>query len=148
MDGPVIRITNRLWLPEEELSFTASRSSGPGGQHVNKASTRVTLLFDVAHSPSLTPDQAARISRRLANRIGRDGVLRVSAQQHRTQTANRHAALERFVSLLEEALAEQAPRLDTRVPRRQRERRLAEKRHRARLKRTRAERRRLSESDE
>lgn len=144
----MIRITNQLWLPEEEISYTASRSSGPGGQHVNKTSTRVTLLFDVARSPSLTPAQVGRITRRLANRISRDGVLRVTAQQHRTQTANRQAALERFVSLLEEALAEQAPRVDTRVPARQRERRLAEKRHRGRLKQARAERRRLAENDE
>lgn len=144
----MIRITHQLWLPEEEIAFTASRSSGPGGQHVNKTSTRVTLLFDVAHSPSLTPAQAGRITRRLANRISRDGMLRVTSQQHRTQTANREAALERFVSLLQEALAEQAARVATRVPTGQRERRLAEKRRRGRLKRARAERRRLVENDE
>jgi ribosome-associated protein len=130
----MIAITPELALPEEEITFTASRSSGPGGQHVNKTSTRVTLLFDVAHSPSLTEDQARRITERLGARISREGVLRVVAQRSRSQTANKDAALERFVALLQEALTREAPRIPVKVSGAQKRRRLAEKRRRARLK--------------
>jgi ribosome-associated protein len=123
----MITITPALALPESELSFAASRSSGPGGQNVNKVATRVTLFFDVAGSPSLTPEQKLRIRAALATRMSRNGVLRVVAQQHRTQSANRAAARERFVALLQGVLAEETPRVPTRPSRAARERRRAEK---------------------
>src|SRR5664280_3566590 len=88
-------------------------SGGPGGQNVNKVATKVTLTFDVAASPSLTDAQRDRIRARLATRISKDGVLQVVSQRHRTQGANRAAALERFVELLRDALAEEAPRVPT-----------------------------------
>src|SRR5215475_13463468 len=95
-----IEIDGEIALPEEELTFATSRSGGPGGQNVNKLETRVTLRFDLAGSPSLSPEQKARLRERLATRITKAGVLQVTAQRHRTQAANREAAVERFAELL------------------------------------------------
>jgi ribosome-associated protein len=133
-----IRINRHLSIPEDEIAFTFARSGGPGGQKVNKTSTRATLLFDVAGSPSLTDAQRDRIMRRLATRISADGRLRVVSQKYRTQTANRRAALERFVELLQEALSERRRRRRTGIPREVREARLEAKKRRGRLKRERA----------
>jgi ribosome-associated protein len=127
----------RVEIDENELSFSYTRSSGPGGQHVNRVETRVTLRFDVAGSPSLTEEQRERVLRRLATRINKDGVLRVVSQRHRTQEANRRAAVERFHELLAEALRPRRVRRKTRVPRAARRRRLESKRRRGEVKRLR-----------
>ena len=111
-----IEILPGLAIPEDELTFTASRSSGPGGQHVNKVSTRITLLFDVAHSPSLSDVQRGRIMEKLRTRINREGVLRVVCQKHRSQLINRNEAAERFVNLLQRALEESPLRKKIPVP--------------------------------
>jgi ribosome-associated protein len=132
-------INDRLAIPSEELSFTASRSSGPGGQNVNKLSTRVTLYFDVLRSPSLSEEQKERIFAKLKSRISKDGVLRVSCQQSRSQAANRDRAVERFVELLRLALTRKRPRKTTIVPASARERRLEEKKRRGRIKAARTE---------
>jgi ribosome-associated protein len=134
----MIRVTDELSIPKEELKFTASRSSGPGGQHVNKVSTRVTLRFDVVNSSSLTPDQKSYILEKLATRVSRAGVLRVVSQQTRSQAANREAALERFINLLQQALEETPERKRTGVPRAAKQKRLDEKKHRGQLKRERS----------
>jgi ribosome-associated protein len=131
-------ITPDLVLADGELTFVASRSSGPGGQNVNKVSTKVTVLLDVDASPGLSEDEKRRIRERLATRISAAGILRVSSQRERSQAANREAAVERLAELLRWALAEQAPRRPTRVPRAVRERRLADKKLRSARKRTRA----------
>jgi ribosome-associated protein len=136
----MIRIHSRLSIPEEELSFRASRAGGPGGQHVNKVSTRITLRFDLDSSPSLSDGQKARVRERLASRIGRDGVLQVACGRHRSQAANRDEAVERFAGLLREALARRKRRRSTRVPAGEKRKRLEQKRRRARLKRERASR--------
>lgn len=125
-------------IPISELEFTASRSSGPGGQHVNKVETRVVLAFDLLGSPSLSAEQKTRIRERLASRVTKAGLLRVTAQRHRSQAANRKLAVERFASLLREALAEDPPRRPSKVPRRVSRRRLAEKRRRGDLKKLRS----------
>ncbi len=130
----MIPIMNGLTIPSEELAFTASRSRGPGGQNVNKVETRVTLHFDVLGSPSLTEDQKRRLLTRLKTRINKDGVLRVSSQQARSQAANREAALERFVELVRHALTPRRPRKKTGIPAASRERRLKAKKRRGRLK--------------
>jgi len=130
----MISITDRLAIPVEELTFTASRSSGPGGQNVNKLSTRVTLLFHVLRSPSLTEDQKQRILTKLKGRVSKDGVLRVSCQKGRSQAANRDGAVERFVELLRQALTRRPPRKRTAIPASARERRLEGKKRRGRVK--------------
>jgi len=121
-------------IPTEEFSFTFARSSGPGGQNVNKVNTRVTLHFDVAATPSLTARQKAVIRSKLATRVSRDGVLRVVASRHRTQKANRRATIERFQELLAEALRAPKPRKKTKVPAAVKRKRLEDKARRARTK--------------
>jgi len=124
-------------IPEAELTFTTSRSSGPGGQNVNKVSTRVTLLWNVKDSPSLTEEQRKRLLARLPGRINREGILRVVSQRHRTQLANREAVVTRFHELIREALTEMPERVAVEVPRGVNEKRLEEKKRRGRLKRQR-----------
>jgi len=123
----MIEITDKVSLPEDELRFTASLSSGPGGQNVNKVSSRVTLWFDVANSPSLSPEQKELIVRRIGSRIGKDGVLRVISQKTRSQAANRELAVERFIELLRNAVKQVPTRKKTRVSRAAKLRRLNDK---------------------
>lgn len=130
----MLRVTDRVAIDEAELDFEYARSSGPGGQNVNKVETKVTVLFPVAATASLSDDQRARVCERLATRITKAGVLRVVSQRHRTRGANQQAAVERLVELLAGALAEEAPRTETRVPRRERRRRLESKRRKAQTK--------------
>lgn len=132
-----LRIEGGPAIPEKELTFTTGPSSGPGGQNVNKRDTRVTLSFDVAGSPSLTDEQRQHIAEALSTRINKAGVLRVSSQRHRSQAANRKAAVERFADLLADALSEDPERRPTRVPKAARRRRLEAKRRRSRVKRRR-----------
>jgi ribosome-associated protein len=132
-------VSDRMEIPDGELEFATSRSSGPGGQNVNKVSTRVTLLWNVDTSPSISGEQRALVRERLAGRISREGVLRVSSQRHRTQLANREAAIARFAELVAEALSEAPRRIPVRVPHSVDQKRLEEKRRRSRLKRTRSD---------
>ena len=129
-----IKITDQLFVPLSELRFTSARSSGPGGQNVNKVNTRVTLWFDVINSPSLSPRQKELIQNHLRTRINKEGVLRVVSQKSRSQAFNREAAIERFTLLLRESLHEILPKKKTAVPRAVKERRLEKKKHRSILK--------------
>lgn len=133
------RITDDLEIPEGELVVVADRSSGPGGQHVNKVSTRVTIRFDVARSPSLSDEQRRRITERAGSRLTQDGILQVRAQDSRSQKMNRDLALERLVAILGRALSETKGRRRTRVPARTREERLRSKRKQASIKSLRRE---------
>ena len=135
MNQEILPITDQLAIPLSELDFRFSRSGGPGGQHVNRTATRVELLFDVAHSPSLTEEQRQRLLKRLAGRIDSEGILRVAAQSERSQLRNRQEAIERFQTLLRQALHIPKRRRRSKVPRWARERRLAEKRRRSETKR-------------
>lgn len=134
----MIEIAPTITLDEEELSFTTSRSSGPGGQNVNKVETRVTLRFDLEASPNLSPEAKALVRERLATRISKLGILSVSAQRERSQAANRDAARERFLELLRDALSTDPERRPTRTPRKVVRRRLDAKRRRGQLKRERS----------
>jgi ribosome-associated protein len=127
----MIRINNNLEIPESELSFRYSRSSGPGGQNVNKVATKVTLLFAVADSAALSEHQRAVVAERLAPRIAKDGVLHLSSERHRTRSANHRDAVERFAGLLAAALAPRKRRRATGVPESSKRRRLEAKRQRS-----------------
>lgn len=130
----MVEINPSLEIPDSELELRTSRSSGPGGQNVNKLETRVTVRFDVAGSPSLSEEERERIRERLGHRITKAGVLQVSSQRHRTQAANRDAAVARLAGLLAEALEPEAERKPTRVPKAAKRRRLRKKRRRGRIK--------------
>ena len=134
----MIQITDNLSIDEDELTYVAARSSGPGGQHVNKVNTRITLWFDVENSPNLTRDQKDRLLSRLKNRISKDNRLRVISQRHRSQIANREAAIERFTELLKDALTVFAPRKKTKISRKANQRRIDGKKHHSRIKKYRA----------
>ena len=117
-------------IPEDDLTVTFSRSHGPGGQNVNKTSTRVTVAMDLRAADQLSADEKRRIRRKLAGYINKEGVLRVTASEFRTQRANRREATERLYELLADALRRRRPRKKTKVPQRARERRLSEKKRR------------------
>jgi ribosome-associated protein len=132
-----LSITDRIFIPEEEVYYTASRSSGAGGQNVNKVSTRVTLWFDVLSSPSLSEGEKKRILEKLSTRINKSGKLWINAQETRSQADNRELARRRFIELVSRALTRSKPRKKTRVPLRIQEERISEKRRRSRLKKNR-----------
>jgi ribosome-associated protein len=134
----MIRITDELSIHRDELKFTASRSRGPGGQHVNKASTRVTLGFDVINSPSLTSEQKNLVLDGLATRISKKGILRVISQKTRSQAANKALALEKFVDFLQQALKPTSRRKPTRMSSAAKQKRINEKKKRSQIKRGRA----------
>ena len=134
----MIDIVRGISIDESELVFQTSRSSGPGGQNVNKVSSRVTVLFDVGSCPSFSPELKDRIARRLRSRITKDGIMRVTSQVHRSQAANRQAAIHRLAELLRVALQRPAARKPTAVPHRSKLKRLENKARRSRLKKLRS----------
>lgn len=137
MSGPP-RIRGSVVLPAAELNWRFSRSSGPGGQHVNTSDTQVELLFDLARTECLPPVWKERALERLADRLV-DGVLTVRGDEHRSQWRNREAAAARMAALLAEATAPPPPpRRARKTPRGVKERRLRGKRHRSELKRGRS----------
>jgi ribosome-associated protein len=131
----MIRITDQISIAEAELEESFVRSSGPGGQNVNKLSTAVQLRFDVRRSPSLPNDVAVRMMRLAGKRLTKDGVLVIIAQNHRTQERNRAEALERLVALVKEAAVPPVLRRATRPPRASKQKRLEGKKHRSVIKR-------------
>jgi ribosome-associated protein len=125
-------------IPCGELQETASRAGGPGGQHVNKASTRVTLRWNAAESVALGPLRRARLLAGLHSRLTGRGELIVHTSRHRSRARNRELARERLAELVRGALAVRRPRRATRPKAAARTRRLEAKRRRGALKRTRA----------
>ncbi|MBM4040503.1 MAG: aminoacyl-tRNA hydrolase [Planctomycetes bacterium] len=136
-EGRVVRITGGVAIPLGELCFAFTRSSGPGGQHVNKAATQAELAFDVARSPSLSDEQKRRIRARLGSWVSKEGVLRMTCQSTHSQAQNRQEAVERLAALLAQALHVPKKRRRTRPSRASVERRLAAKRRRGAVKRQR-----------
>ena len=123
----MIHVMEGVLIPENEIRITASRSGGPGGQNVNKVSSKVTLSFDVRGSAVLSEEQKRKIMGRLATRISKEGILQIVSQRTRSQELNRLDAVERFSELLRRALTPQTPRIKTRVSEAAKQRRIDEK---------------------
>ena len=133
-----LRVNHWLVIPAGELRERFSRSSGPGGQGVNTADTRVELSFDIGRSPALPEYARVRALDNLRGRVSEDGVLTVVSSEQRSQLLNRRAARGRMANLIREAIAPPpAPRVATRPSRRARERRVTDKRRRGAVKRNR-----------
>ena len=130
----MIEVTRTITLDESELDESFVRSSGPGGQNVNKVETAVQLRFDVRNSPSLPEGVRLRLERLAGRRLTRDGVLILNAQRFRTQERNRQDALERLVALIREAAVPPVPRRATKPTHAARQRRLEAKARRSSVK--------------
>ena len=137
MPDGFLEITPALLLPLAELDYRATRSGGPGGQHVNTSSTRIEVWWDVRSSPSLSEEQRTRLLERLARRLDGEGRLRVVASDSRSQLRNREAATERLRELVAAALAVRKPRKRTKPTRASKAARLEAKRRRSAVKRER-----------
>src|SRR5215475_2080415 len=136
-DSTFLNIAPGVSVPRSELVFRASRSSGPGGQHVNTASTRIELLWNLEESRVLSDEQRARLRTRLAARLDAAGSIRVVASTRRSQQQNRQAAEERLAALVRHALHVPKRRRPTKRPKAANERRLTQKKRRGALKRDR-----------
>lgn len=132
-----IEILPGLAIPSSEVTYRASRSGGPGGQHVNTSSTRIELVWNVIESASLSDDQRARIMEKLSNRISGEGNLILAGASSRSQHQNREEVTARFSELLREALHVPKRRKKTKPPRASKEKRLQAKKRRSDVKRMR-----------
>lgn len=132
-----IQINDKLAIPDACLHFHSSRSSGPGGQNVNKLNTRITLVVDLPNCPTLTDEQRRRLRRKLASRIDKDGRLHITAQRFRSQHANRQDALDRLATLMADALKPTVHRRKTAIPKKAIQKRLELKKRRSITKRLR-----------
>lgn len=131
----MIRVTSSIAIDEKELRFAFKRSSGPGGQNVNKVSSAVQLRFDVARSPSLPDRVRDRLIALAGSRATKDGVVVIDASRHRTQERNREDALARLIALIRAAARRPKRRFATKPTRVSRERRLEQKQRRSKTKR-------------
>lgn len=131
----MIRVTDRIELDESELDYEFLRAAGPGGQNVNKVATAVRLRFDARSSPSLPEDVRERLLRLAGKRADESGVVAIVAREHRTQEANRRAAVERLVELVARAAERPKARRATKPTRASQQRRLEAKARRSATKR-------------
>ena len=130
-------ISDDIAIPASAIAFSAVRSSGPGGQNVNKVASAVQLRLDIASCDSLPVDVRGRLLALRDRRITADGVIVIKSQEHRSQDRNRQVALDRLVELVRSALAKPKPRRKTRPTRKSVEKRLTDKRRRADIKKDR-----------
>lgn len=135
----MIVLENNIIIPDSCLELAFSRSSGPGGQNVNKVSTRVTVIFDLADCETLSEEQKQRIRQAARQFLDKNGRIHVSSQQYRSQWSNRVAALEKLRAILERALKPKKKRKKTRIPPGAIERRLKAKKRRSEVKKLRSE---------
>jgi ribosome-associated protein len=133
----MIPVTAKIALDEREIAESFVRSSGPGGQNVNKVASAVQLRFDARRSPSLPADVRDRLQRLAGSRLTRDGVIVITAQRHRAQARNREDALARLVDMIRRAAQPPRKRRATRPPAAARERRIERKKRRAGMKKLR-----------
>jgi ribosome-associated protein len=132
-----LRVNDELSIPRSELEFRATRSGGPGGQHVNTSSTRIELLWNVHTSRALSDEQRERLRQRLSSRTDADGFVRIVSSENRSQLRNREAAESRLAETIRRALVKPRKRIPTRPSRSSREARLKDKRMRSEKKRMR-----------
>ena len=130
----MLRVTDTISIDDSELSESFVRSSGPGGQNVNKVSSAVQLRFDARHSPSLPNDVAIRLMKLAGSRLTKDGVIVIVAQQYRDQARNRADARERLFDLIRQAAVKPTVRRATKVPKSEKKKRVEGKKHRSSIK--------------
>lgn len=131
----------------KEVKYSSSRSGAKGGQHANKTETRVELYFNVSASAHLTKDEKDRLQKKLSGRMSREGILRLEADDTRSQAMNKALVTARFLALLEEALKKKKPRRKTKIPRAAREARLKRKKMRSEIKKGRQQGRKFPGKD-
>jgi ribosome-associated protein len=136
MDDVVI-INPELSIPRSELDFRATRSGGPGGQHVNTSSTRVELIWNVQTSTAINEEQRARLLMKLKTRVTEDGLLRLTSSGSRSQHQNKEEVVERFAGIIARALEKPKPRKKTKPTRASKEKRLQSKKQRSKRKKER-----------
>jgi len=129
-----IIINDTVILPAAELGFTASRASGPGGQHVNTSDTRIQVRWNLENTTALTETQKNRLRRALQSRLTAEGDLILASDTHRSQKRNREEVTQRLVALIRENLVPPKPRRRTKPTRASKERRLEDKKRRSRVK--------------
>ena len=139
-EAAFLEITPHARIPLEEIRISFTRSSGPGGQHVNKTSTQAELAFDLAHSPSFSEADRAWLLNKLATKLDSTGVLHVSSQEFRSQLRNKNAALEKLQALLERAIERPRPRKKVKLSKAAKETRLRMKKIAGEKKKMRTER--------
>ena len=127
-------VNHKVVIPITEMDFVSSKSGGPGGQHVNKVNSKVTLRFNVQESSYLTDQQKKRILSVLQSRVSKDGMLQIHSQRYRSQTANREDLVQRMEILLRSALRPQKKRVPTKISKSAKEKRFQEKKHRGKVK--------------
>ncbi len=141
----MLQINSEISISDKEISFAFSRSSGPGGQNVNKVATAAQLRFDITHSPSLPDDVKNRLIKLAGNRVTSDGFLLIDARRSRSQSQNRDDALKRLKKLILKALYKPKQRKKTKPTMASKEKRLKEKKARSKLKDSR---KRVEETDD
>jgi ribosome-associated protein len=131
---PILAVNRSITIPDRELKFSFARASGPGGQNVNKVSSKATLHFAAANSPSLPPDVKARLLSAFKSRLTKEGVLVLSSQAHRDQPRNISACLSRLKEMILSVAKAPKKRRETKPSRGSKVRRLKAKKQRAELK--------------
>lgn len=133
-----LHVKNGIIIPDHELEITASRSGGPGGQHVNKTESRVTVRWNVKNTTALNDEQKARVLKNLETRLTTEGDLIVSNRTTRSQIQNKENALVILTQLVSKALFVAKKRMATRIPKSAKEKRFQAKKHRGEIKKMRS----------